>query len=86
MDRIFMIDPRGYSDLAFWAKYMYINIIVKHIYWYISQISGEHLQDHWSSGKILNLVWVKKWCRPDCSVCNLIRIIAIYSYMYIYFI
>ena len=26
-----------------------MTIIVKQVYWYISQISGEHLQDHWSS-------------------------------------
>ena len=26
------------------------SIIFKHVYWYIQQISGEHLQDHWSSG------------------------------------
>ena len=26
-----------------------MTIIVKQDYWYISQISGEHLQDHWSS-------------------------------------
>ena len=32
------------------AIYVYITIIVKHVYWYISQISGESLQDHWSSG------------------------------------
>ena len=25
-------------------------IIVKHVYWYMQQISGERLQDHWSSG------------------------------------
>ena len=24
-------------------------IIVKQVYWYISQFSGERLQDHWSS-------------------------------------
>ena len=29
---------------------MYITILVKQVYWYISQVSGEHLQDHWSSG------------------------------------
>ena len=27
-----------------------MNIIVNQIYWYISHISGERLQDHWSSG------------------------------------
>ena len=26
------------------------SIIFKHVYWYIQQISGERLQDHWSSG------------------------------------
>ena len=25
-------------------------IIFKHVYWYIQLISGERLQDHWSSG------------------------------------
>ena len=28
-----------------------LNIIIfKHVYWYMQQISGELLQDHWSSG------------------------------------
>ena len=30
--------------------YMYITILVKQVYWYISRVSGERLQDHWSSG------------------------------------
>ena len=25
-------------------------VIFKHVYWYMQQISGERLQDHWSSG------------------------------------
>ena len=29
------------------------SIIFKHVYWYIQQISGERLQDHWSSGSNL---------------------------------
>ena len=29
---------------------MYITILVKQVYWSISQVSGERLQDHWSSG------------------------------------
>ena len=29
---------------------LYIAILVKQVYWYIFQISGEHLEDHWSSG------------------------------------
>ena len=32
-----------------------MNIIIKEIYWYIFQISGERLQDHWSSGFLLDL-------------------------------
>ena len=41
----------GYSDPALGLNMnMYMNIIVKQIYWYISQILGEHLQDHWSPG------------------------------------
>ena len=27
-------------------------ILFKHVYWYMQQISGERLQDHWSSGFI----------------------------------
>ena len=33
----------------------------KHVYWYMQQISGERLQDHWSSGLIFALkhrLWV----------------------------
>ena len=28
-------------------------IIFKYVYWYMKQISGERLQDHWSSGFLL---------------------------------
>ena len=31
---------------------MYITFLVKQVYWYISQVSGERLQDHWSSGLV----------------------------------
>ena len=30
-------------------------IIFKHVYWYMLQISGERLQDHWSSGVIITV-------------------------------
>ena len=36
-------------------------IIFKHVYWYMQQISGERLQDHWSSGLIFaskHRLWV----------------------------
>ena len=29
---------------------IYITILVKQVYLFISQVSGERLQDHWSSG------------------------------------
>ena len=32
------------------------SVIFKHVYWYIQQISGEHLQDHWSSGLTISLL------------------------------
>ena len=32
--------------------YIHNTILVKQVYWYISQVSGERLQDHWSSGFI----------------------------------
>ena len=38
--------PRGLSATALGLN----NIIFKHVYWYMLQISGERLQDHWSSG------------------------------------
>ena len=33
------------------------SIIFKHVYWYIQQISGERLQDHWSSGFFIPTIW-----------------------------
>ena len=30
--------------------YMFITILVKQVYWYLSWVSDERLQDHWSSG------------------------------------
>ena len=42
------IDSRGCSDSAMVLYTLYIQ--VKHIYWYTSRVSGERLQDHWSSG------------------------------------
>ena len=45
------IDLRGSSVSTLGPYvYMYMIIIVKQVYWYISQISGERLQDHWPSG------------------------------------
>ena len=56
MDRILIIlkkenDPRASSAPALGLN----TIIFKHVYWYMQQISGERLQDHWSSG-IVNVI------------------------------
>ena len=49
---------------------MYITILVKQVYWYISQVSGERLQDHWSSGlRLLNIV--SKLAFPDVNECSI---------------
>ena len=41
--------PRASSAPALGLK----TIIFKYVYWYKKQISGERLQDHWSSGSVL---------------------------------
>ena len=38
--------PKGFSAPALELN----TIIFKHVYWYMQLISGERLQDHWSSG------------------------------------
>ena len=54
-------------------------IIFKYVYWYMKQISGERLQDHWSSGCIVyepphgktnNLQRRKQRRRSACSNCE----------------
>ena len=45
--------PKGLSAPALELN----TIIFKHVYWYMQLISGERLQDHWSSG--LNYVPLK---------------------------
>ena len=57
MDGILIIlkkenDPRASSAPALGLN----TIIFKRVYWYMQQISGEHLQDHWSSGIIFAVV------------------------------
>ena len=53
MDRILMILKKKLTlPWSYIHTCIHMNIIVKQIYWYISQISGERLLDHWSSGYI----------------------------------
>ena len=53
MDRILIILKKENGLRASSALTLGLNtIILKHVYWYtyMQQISGERLQDHWSSG------------------------------------
>ena len=53
MDRILKILNKENGPWASSAPALELNtIIFKHVYWYMQQISGERLQDHWSSGFI----------------------------------
>ena len=51
MDRILIILRKENGPRASSAPALGLNtIIFKYVYWYMKQISGERLQDHWSSG------------------------------------
>ena len=53
MDRILIILKKENRSRASSALTLGLNtIILKHVHWYtyMQQISGERLQDHWSSG------------------------------------
>ena len=50
MDGILKIMKKENGPRALSAPALELNtIIFKHVYWYMQQISGERLQDHWSS-------------------------------------
>ena len=51
MDIILIILKKENGPRASSAPALGLNtIIFKYVYWYMKQISGERLQDHWSSG------------------------------------
>ena len=51
MDKILKILKKENAPRASSAPALELNtIIFKHVYGYMQQISGERLQDHWSSG------------------------------------
>ena len=53
MDGILKILKKENGPRALSAPALELNtIIFKHVYWYMQQISGERLQDHWSSGSV----------------------------------
>ena len=50
MDRILVILKKVNGPRASSAPALGLNtMIFKHVYWYMERISGERLQDHWSS-------------------------------------
>ena len=51
MDRILIILKKENGPRASSVPALGLNtILFKYVYWYMKQISGERLQDHWSSG------------------------------------
>ena len=51
MDRILIFLKKENGIRASSAPALGLNtIIFKYVYWYMKQISGDRLQDHWSSG------------------------------------
>ena len=71
MDRILIILKKENGPRASSAPALGLNtIIFKHVYWYMQQISGERLQDHWSSGWLSDVashfkpfIWVSELAR-----------------------
>ena len=58
MDRILKILKKENGPRASSAPALELNtIIFKHVYWYMQQISGERLQDHWSSGYVCRNIY-----------------------------
>ena len=56
-DRILKIQKKENGPRASSAPALELNtIIFIHVYWYMQQISGERLQDHWSSGVVVLIV------------------------------
>ena len=57
IDRILKILKKENGPRASSAPALELNtIIFKHVYWYMQQISGERLQEHWSSGCITIII------------------------------
>ena len=68
MDRILKILKKENGPRASSAPALELNtIIFKHVYWYMQLISGERLQDHWSSGYIS---FSQHFPEPTVFVCH----------------
>ena len=63
MERILIILKKENGPRASSAPALGLNtIIFKYVYWYMKQISGERLQDHWSSGLCCRLTCQSNKC------------------------
>ena len=57
MDKILIILKKENGPRASSVPAQGLNtIIFKYVFWYLKQISGERLQDHWSSGFLMT--WI----------------------------
>ena len=57
MDKILIILKKENGPRASSVPALGLNtIIFKYVYWYMKQISGERLQDHWSSGSKIRFI------------------------------
>ena len=50
MDRVLIILKKENGPMASSAPALGLNTIIFNVYLYMQQMSGERLQDHWSSG------------------------------------
>ena len=81
MDRILIILKKENGPRASSAPALGLNtIIFKYVYWYMKQISGERLQDHWSSGYVhlLNRERGKGQRLSDVTRCLLLSVLYIF--------
>ena len=71
MDRIFIILKKENGPRASSAPALGLNtIIFKYVYWYMKQISGERLQDHWSSCVFFFFFFFFFCAESVCYVCK----------------
>ena len=62
MDRILIIMKKNNGHQGIICPFTgFFFIICKHVYLYIQQISGERLQDHWSSGCFVVIAYAHNW-------------------------
>ena len=71
MDKILIVLKKENGPRASSAPALGLNtIIFKYVYWHMKQISGERLQDHWSSGLSLFKFFVSYYCQEIDQLSN----------------